>query len=181
MQRIILILALLIAIESRSQNKPVLLTMDGIGDLHLGMSQDEVEKLLKIKIPLTNPFDTISGAWYDTADIKYKGLDIRIQFQRIYHTDTSFYMRMVMMRTKSPLCRTSSGIGMGSHKNTIVAAYERVDVLIIPQLDDENTISKRDVMICVRDIPNRRMIFFSMKNKKVVEIELQTYYSDAES
>src|SRR5688500_11199977 len=67
-----------------------LITLDGIGPLQIGMTQDEVEKLVNKKIPLTNPSDTISGSWTDSAFIKYKEADLRLTFVRSYEDDHRF-------------------------------------------------------------------------------------------
>jgi len=167
MKKLILSLLILITTKANAQNNSYIVTMDGIGAIKIDMKQDELEKLLNKKIPLTNPWDT-SGAWYDSAKIKYKNIEIRIAFQRTYTDDKNFYMGITGMQTSSPLCKTKSGIGIGSDKLKIIAAYE------------DNTLIVTSDAITVRDNEDRRMIVFHLKNKKVVIIEPTTYFTDSE-
>lgn len=168
MKKLILILLILFSIKANSQNNEYIVTMDGIGAIKIDMKQDELEKILNKKIPLTNPLDTVSGAWYDSAKIKYKNIDLRLEFQRTYTDENNFYMRITAMQTNSPLCKTKTGIGIGSDKLKIIAAYEDYTLIVTKEA------------IIVRDIENERMIIFNMSNKKVVSIEVATYFNDAE-
>ncbi|MBK5271633.1 MAG: hypothetical protein JJE22_11540 [Bacteroidia bacterium] len=168
MKKTIFFLLILIAANANAQVNDYTVTMEGIGAIKIDMKQDELEKLLNKKIPLTNPWDTVSGAWYDSAKIKYKGIDLRIEFQRTYTAENSFYMRIIAMQTSSPLCKTRSGICIGSDKLKIIAAYE------------DNTLIVTKEAIIVRDNDEERMIIFNMINKKVVSVEIATYFNDAE-
>lgn len=168
MKKVIFFLLLLVMANANAQVNDYMVTMGGIGAIKIDMKQNELEKLLNKKIPLTNPWDTISGAWYDSAKLKYKGIDLRIEFQRTYTAENSFYMRIIAMETSSPLCKTISGIGVGTDKLKIIAAYE-----------DYTLIVTREAIIA-RDNDEERMIIFNMSNKKVVSIEVATYFNDAE-
>jgi hypothetical protein len=168
MKKIIFLLLILMTTKANAQNNDYTVSMKGIGPIKIDMPQDELEKILNKKIPLTNPWDTISGAWYDSAKIKYKNIRLRLDFQRTYTDDKNFYMRVTGMQTSSPLCKTRSGIGIGSDKLKIIAAYE-----------DNMLIVTRE-SVTVRDNEEKRMIVFHMNNKKVVLIEPTTYFSDSE-
>lgn len=168
MKKIIFLLFISIATKASAQTNDYIVTMNGIGAIKIDMKQEELEKLLNKKILLTNPWDTISGAWYDSAKIKYKNMDVRIAFERTYMDEKNFYMRITGMRTSSPLCKTKSGIRIGADKLKIIAAYE------------DNTLIVTSDAITVRDNEDKRMIVFHLKNKKVILIEPTTYFSDSE-
>ncbi|HSU28286.1 MAG TPA: hypothetical protein VLJ68_07890 [Chitinophagaceae bacterium] len=164
------------------KNYEYLISMEGIGPVKLEMSQEELEKLLNKKIPLTNPTDTVSGSWQDTATVKYKDIDLKIHFQRNYVKGDSFYMYVIGVETSSPLGKTSSGLSLGADRSTIIDTYENNLILIWPDYLQEDTSSdKKRYLIDVRDEKqNSREISFSVVNKKVVSIKAGIHFSDSE-
>ncbi len=105
MKKTFFLLFILAAAIATGQKNDYLVSMDGIGAIKIGMSHEELEKLLNKKIPLINPRDTSSGSWQDSAIIKYKSIQLNLDFQRTYKEDNSFYMRVTGMRTSHPLCK----------------------------------------------------------------------------
>lgn len=181
MKKTFFLLFTLAAAIATAQKNDHLVTMDGIGAIKIGMSQEELEKLLNKKIPLTNPQDTTSGSWQDSATIKYKNIQLNVDFQRSYKEENSFYMRVIGMRTSSPLCKTRAGIGIGSDKLSIINAYENDLLIMLPDfVGDTNERSRTKYSIIVRDIEKEREIVFYLKNKKVVSMEATTYWNDSE-
>ena len=170
--------------DPKNVNPDYLITLDGIGLVQTYMSQDELEKLLNKKIPLTNPQDTISGSWTDSAFIKYKEADIRLTFERAYGytVPDSFYMRVTDMQTSSPLCKTKSGVGIGSGKEEIVNAFEDHRLFLQPDFEDTTytTRSKSLYSIIAREDREGRGITFYLKDNKVDAIKVDTYYDDSE-
>jgi hypothetical protein len=166
-------------IETNENNEyPV--SMDGIGGIKLNMSQEELEKLLNRKIPLTNLTDTVSGSWQDSATIKYKEVDLSLDFQRTYTANDSFHMTVIGIRTSSPLCKTKPGIGVGADKSAIIAAYEDHYMKIIPELDGTNEPGKIRTSIIIHDEGVTRKLVFHMINKKVVKTETSIFFQDCE-
>ena len=158
-------------------NYDYLISMDGIGVVKLDMSQAELEKLLNKKIPLTNPTDTISGSWQDSATVNYKDIVLKIDFQRTYTEQDTFYMRVIAIETSSPLAKTSAGLSIGSDLSTIVDAYENNPIALGPDF----TTNKTKYLIAVRDeVVNSREIDFYLVNKKVVAIDVVIHFSDSE-
>lgn len=188
MRKILLpLLFLLIACNSRqnvekNENTDYPVSMDGIGHIKLDMSQQELEKLVNKKIPLTNPWDTISGSWQDSAFIWYKEADLKLTFQRTYIKTDSFYMRIIQIETSSPLCKTASGIGIGSGKQNIIEAFEDHLLIINPDFEDTTytTRSKTRFTINVRENREGREMIFSLAEKKVVSLKVTSFYDDEE-
>jgi len=168
----------------KNVNDDYLVTLDGIGPVKTDMSQGELEKLLNKKIPLTNPWDTISGSWMDSALIKYKEADLRLTFVRTYaySAPDSFHMRMTDVETSSPLCKTKDGIGIGSGKKQIIDAFEDHLLFIEPDYEDTTytTRSKSRSTIKAREAREGREIIFYLKDNKVYAIKVGSFYDDSE-
>jgi hypothetical protein len=182
MKKILFLLLLAIALNTSAQNTNNIISMDGIGAIKLNMSQEELEELLKVKIPLTNPTDTISGSWQDSASIRYGKVDFQLVFQRSYSAENTFNMIVISIKSNSPLCKTKEGIGIGTDKIKIISVYEQNDISIIPDYEDElyELRSKTKASICVKNESRKKMILFHLVNKKVTGYEVKTAFSDEE-
>lgn len=182
MRKIFFLLFISFFINASAQNNDYLISMDGIGSIKLGMKQNELEKLLNRKIPLTNPWDTISGSWQDSAYIRYKNIDLRLDFQRNYFAADTFNMMIIGIETKSPLCKTENGIEIGSDKLKIITAYENYEISLMPEYDDEDYSikSKSRSIVNILNETRNRMITFSLTNKRVTAFKVRTSFSDEE-
>ncbi len=182
MKKIFFLILIAFATTAAAQNNNYTISMDGLGAIKLGMTQAELEKLLGNKIPLTNPWDTVSGSWQDSAKIKYKNITVLLDFQRNYFAEDTFNMIIIGIQTSSPLCKTKAGIGIGVDKLKVIAAYEENDVYVLPDYEDDSytSRSKTKATINVKDESGKRMIVFYMKNKKVVGCKIKTSFSDEE-
>lgn len=181
MKKVSLFLLILVSITASAQNKDYLITTDGLGAIKLGMSQAELEKILNKKVPLTNPTDTISGSWGDSAIIRYKNIDVELKFVRSYYAEGAFRMVITWIKASSPLCKTASGIGIGSGKLQIIAAYDGYYMYIWPEYSDEGRVkSKTNSTISVRKDEEGNTIIFNLVNKKVVSIEILPVFDDEE-
>lgn len=165
----------------KNENNDYLITLDGIGAVKTSMSQQELEKLLNQQIPLTNPTDTVSGSWEDSATINYKKIELSLGFVRTYENSDSFYMRVTGMKTSNPLCKTQNGIGIGSSKQQIIDAFENYFLIMAPEYED-TTIerSKTRYYIKVREGYEGAQMIFSLFKNKVTSIEVGTFYDDSE-
>ncbi|MEO7983570.1 MAG: hypothetical protein ABI688_05780 [Bacteroidota bacterium] len=166
----------------KNENTDYLVTMDGIGPLTTEMTQQEIEKVLNKKIPLNNPNDTTSGSWEDTATVEYKEAELKLSFVRTYGATDSFYMRVTGMKTSSPLCKTNSGLGVGSSKQQIIDTYDDHVLLIDPDFED-TTYTRRSrsrYTINVRVDWEGPEIRFFLKDNKVYAIEVTSFHDDAE-
>jgi hypothetical protein len=190
MKKLLPLLLIVLAACNSKSNQPdkknvdidYLISLDGIGPVKNGMSQDELEKLLNKKIPLTNPRDTISGSWMDSAFIKYKEADLRLTFVRSYEDDHRFHMRMTDIQTSSPLCKSKEGIGIGSGKDQVIDAFQDHILFIAPDFEDTSytTRSKTHSSIIAREDREGREIIFYLKDNKVYAIKVGSFYDDSE-
>jgi hypothetical protein len=181
MKKLFFLLSVAIATNLTAQNNAYIVSTDGIGAIKLHMPQVELEELLNKKIPLTNPGDTISGSWQDSAKIKYKNIDIHLEFVRSYFAEDTFQMVVSGIRTSSVLCKTKYGIGIGSDKLKIIAAYEDYFLTIQPGFFNyyNTEKSKTKSTISIED-DSKRILRFYLLNKKVVSFEITTSSSAEE-
>lgn len=168
--------------DKKNESTDYLVTLDGIGPVKVSMTQEELEKLLKQKVPLSNPTDTVSGSWEDTATINYKGAAIKLSFVRTYMSEDSFYMRITKMKTSNSLCKIKNGIGIGSNKQQIIDAFEDHMLIIDPEFEDTTytTRSKTRYVIKAREDWEGREIVFYLRDNKVFAIEVGSFHDDSE-
>jgi hypothetical protein len=170
----------------KNENTDYLVSLDGIGAVKISMSQAELEKALQQKIPLTNPTDTISGSWMDSAFIKYKDAELRLTFVRTYAYEAkdSFHMRLTEISTTSPFCKTAGGIGIGSTKQQAINAFDNYKIYMNPQniMINDTTWgwSKTLYLVQVREDREGPQIVFYIKDNKVNSIGVGTFYDDSE-
>lgn len=187
MKKICLLLFIAISTQAISQNKDYRISMEGLGALKLGMTQEELEKLLSQKITLDNHLDTINNFYQDTARLKYKGIAVQLEFERSYYAPNVFHMRLIGIRGSSPLCKTVSGIGIGADQLKIVTAYPNNHIIIQPGFvsyyetekgKGKSTISIMDDSAYRMEESNAYMIRLYLMNKKVVSFELKAQLAD---
>ncbi len=166
----------------KNENTDYLVTLEGIGSVKTEMSQQELEKLLNKNVPLTNPTDTASGSWQDTATIHYKEAEIKLDFVRTYAytAKDSFHMRVTRMTTNSELCKTIGGVGIGASKQEIIDAFDGYRLFLEPGYDNDTLRSKTLYSVKVRESREGPQIVFYLKNNKVYSIEVGSFFDDAE-
>src|SRR4051812_28927800 len=86
-----------------------IISKNGINDLKIGMTQDEVEQLLKQHFNF-NAIKDSAGYWSDTVKTKYKDIDVSLYFERQYIDEDSAVMQLNGVETTSAACKTASGI-----------------------------------------------------------------------
>ncbi len=187
MKKICLLFFILAATCATAQNKDYMISMNGLGSLKLGMSQAEVEKLLNKKILLPNSLDTINNFYEDTAKLTYKNIAVQLEFQRNYNVPNKFYMRLIGIRSSSSLCKTVTGIGIGTDKLKIILEYDKYHVNIQPGFYSyyetekgrgKSTLSILDDAASTMDGTNAYTMLFYLLNKKVVSFELKAKFND---
>lgn len=169
--------------SAKSVDAAHLITMDGIGDIKEGISQTDLEAILKRKIPLTNPSDSLSGSWMDYATVPYQNDSLYFTFVRTYTTVTdSFYMRVLAIESTNPLHRTKGNIGVGSTKKEIIEAYPDKRIYMEPEYENDSlfTTSKVFYRVYVRDDREGPQIACYLKNGVVFKMEVSSYHDDEE-
>lgn len=158
------------------------ISKDGIGDIKIGMSQEELEKTLNQKLAMRHANDT-GEVWSDTATVKYKDMDLSLYFQMTYHeTARTEMMQLSGVETGSPLCKTPTGLGVGDNRAAILAAYEDNPIDMGPENEMVNdttwVLSKTKYIIYVKDDKWDKELIFRLVNKKVASIEASLLLGD---
>lgn len=183
MKKICLLLLIVASTQATAQTKDYTISFEGLGSLKLGMTQDELEKLLNQKIKLDNHLDTINDFYLDSAKLKYKNIPVQLEFERSYYAPNVFHMRLIGIRASSPLCKTAKGIGIGSAKLNIITAYEEYGINMQPGYAHyyETEKGKGKSTISIMDDSAVYMIRLYLLNNKVVSFELKAYLVDERS
>ena len=130
------------------------ITKDGIGNLKIGMTKTVLEKMLKATLSMKHAKDT-GEIWMDTATVQYAGMEVELYFQKLYSEEPSTEMELFGLSTKSPLCKTTAGIGVGDDRNAVLTAYEENPITMGPESvmvnDTTWTLSKTNYSIHVSD------------------------------
>lgn len=158
-----------------------LVSKNGIGDIKVGMSRTEIEKLLKQPLVMMHAKDT-GEIWSDTAIAKYRDAEVTLCFQKMYSETPTDEMELISISTKSDLCKTSGGIGIGDDRNAVLAAYEDQSISMGPEsiMINDTTwgLSKTNYYITVNDSAWDKQITFSLINKKIASIEASIQMGD---
>ncbi|HEV7781467.1 MAG TPA: hypothetical protein VGO58_09380 [Chitinophagaceae bacterium] len=151
------------------QNKDYLIRMDGIDSLKLEMTRAELEKVLNTKITLPNLATTRAS---DTISVKYRGIDMTLIMDG--SDDSTATLRSI--QTTHPSCKTASGIGTGADKIKAIEAYPDNRRFVGPEYEEYPVRSATKSVVAVMDTLNTRAIIFHIIDKKVVSVEVNSYY-----
>lgn len=178
MKKILTVFFLFLSVTAVSQNKDYLVSLDGLGSLKLTMSLAELEQALKTKIIL-KVINVDSVVRMETINARYKGIDVAITL--IKWQDNEVVVDGIS--TSSPLCKTASGIGIGSTRLQIIAAYEGYYIDSVPEYTEESGTlrkSKTNSTVTVKEDEEGYAIVFKLVNKKVVSIAVYPIFDDEE-
>lgn len=154
-------------ITSSAQTSSYLVSMNGIGDIKLGMKKTELERLLKQPIKLSR-LALNDGYSPDTINCKYNGLDILIVFQK---EEVNEQKEIIVWEVKSfsPELKTRSGIAIGDDKLKIISTYEGYTIHIMPEYEgpDYTIKSKTRSTVWLHGEESGKVIIFHLSNNKV--------------
>ena len=113
---------------------------------------------------------------------------MQLEFNRSYYAPNQFRMRLIGIRASSSLCKTVSGIGIGSDRLKIIADYDNYHVNIQPGYysyyqtekgKGKSTLSILDDAASTMDgFSDAYTMVFYLLNKKVVSFELKAKLRD---
>lgn len=160
-----------------------LLSKDGIGEIKIGMTQAELEKLLGQPLAMKHADDNSEDIWADTAVAKYRDIEVSLFFERQYNADKAVkVMELSALATSSPLCKTANGLGVGDDRSAILAAYEDNPINMGPESimvnDSTWALSKTAYYINISDDKWDRQIIFRLIDKKVASLEATLLIGD---
>jgi len=167
MKQAILLLFLFSATIVKAQSPSYTVSMSGIGEIKLGMTKSEIEKLLNQTIKLPK-LSKAANYERDTVACNYNGLNLSIVFEK---EEVNNKPEVVVWEVKSnhPQLKTRSGITIGDDKLKIISTYDTYTIYIMPEYDDINyTIkSKTKSTIWLHGDESGKVIIFYLTNNKV--------------
>jgi hypothetical protein len=167
--------------DKKIENTAYTISKDGIGELKIGMTQTEVEKLLNQQFQF-NAMKDSAGYWQDTVKAKYREIEVSLYFERQYVDDDSSYMQLSGVETSNPLCKTASGIGIGGEKPAILSSYDDNPIDMGPEFEQVNDStwlpSKTKYSVNIKDDKYDKELTFHLLNKKVVSLEASLIMGD---
>jgi hypothetical protein len=160
-----------------------LISKYGFGQIKIGMTQSELEKILTQRLNMKHAKDS-EEPWSDTAIAKYKDIDISLYFQPRYNEDQDApkIMELYGLATSSPLCKTAAGIGIGDDKVAVVSSYDENSINMGPEYEQVNDStwlpSKTKYTIHVSNNDDERELFFNLLNKKIASFGVSIVIGD---
>ena len=144
-------------------------TMNGIGNIKLGMKKAEVEKITGCNLQINN---LLKAEWsFDTILCSMNDLVLSLVFDRQYTDDKQYGIILRGVSSNSPAVKTPSGITIGDDKYKIISVYEAYSVWIVPDYEDDNTKrSKTKASIYLHGDDTGNVIIFRMLNNRIESI-----------
>jgi hypothetical protein len=158
--------------DKKPVNSSYVVSKDGIGEIKIGMTRQELEKLLGQKLAMKHADDP--EAWADTSTAKFKDIEVILYFERYTEEDDTYDMQLTGIKSSSQLCKTASGLGIGDEKPVIIVAYDDNPVDMGPEYERINDStwapSKTIYNINIRDEKWDRQLIFQLINKKTASL-----------
>lgn len=138
-------------------------------DFRLNMTLPELEKTLGKKVELTkdeNQYNYI----YKT---NHKGNDFEFLFYELTDENGRSYMNLFQISTTSSKIKTLSKVGVGNTLDELWNVYKNYTISIWNQWDEKTeTYHKDNRVFQLYDNDNGNVLYFDIKNNKVVKISL---------
>lgn len=168
MKLILILLLILNSFKVYSQNTAPLVSMNGIGDIKVGMKKPDVEKLTGQTIKLVNLVKKGDDWNRDTIKISYKDISYELVFDKDYVNEKSQGFIVYEVKSNSPQLKTKSGIGIGDDKLKIVSTYGDYMIQIMPEYEKDYTVkSKTKSTVWLYGDESGKVIIFYLTNNKV--------------
>jgi hypothetical protein len=177
----LLLVAVLFCITANAQT-PAATSTDVISTMRMGpfklnSYKTEVEKITGNKLVAIDKDD-----YYDSVKIAYNNSNYTLVFSNEYNEDPKApaKMRLVSITSSNTSLKTKSGIGLGSNKAQILAAYDKFDINIYNDYDYKAKKNAKDKIqyITLQDYEAATQIMFTTENRVVTQITVGIYEGD---
>jgi hypothetical protein len=178
MKLLLTLLLAAFAFLAKAQNAPLMVTMNGIGDLKLNMKKADAEKVLGITLDLPHVSKKGDDYTLDTVLVKYKNSGVELFFERAYKDDKNFDIVIRELRSESAFLKTRSGIGIGDDKYKIISTYEGYMIYIIPEYEQDSQVKSKTKSSIWLHSDNGNVIIFYLDSNKVTGMSVTYYEGD---
>lgn len=175
---IVLLAAVLFCIAVKAQT-PMANATNAISTLRMGpfkinSYKPDVEKIAGTKLVAIDKDD-----YYDTVKVLYNNSNYTLVFNNEYNEDAKapVKMRLVSIISSNTTLKTKSGIGLGSTKAQILAAYDKFDINIYNdyQYKEKNNPKDKIQLVTLQDFDAGTQIMFTTENRIVTQIMVGIY------
>ena len=168
MKQILILLLISNSFKVYAQNTSSLVSMNGIGDIKIGMKKAEVEKLTGQTIKLVNLVKKGDDWNRDTIRINYRDVSYEIVLDKDYVNEKNQGFIVYEVKSNSSQLKTKSGIAIGDDKLKIVSTYGDYMIQIMPEYEKDYTVkSKTKSTVWLYGDESGKVIIFYLTNNKV--------------
>jgi hypothetical protein len=165
-------------ISSQVIAQTTLVTMNGIGDIKLGMKKAELEKLVNQTFKLPHLSSKNDDAYQDTVRINYKGMETNVMFQKEYSENDKYDIAVWEIKSNSPDLKTKSGIGIGDDKLKIITTYDGYVIWIMPEYENNYSVKSKTKSSVWLHGDNGNVIIFYLDKNKVTAMSVTYFEGD---
>ncbi len=164
------LLLIIYTLHSHAQSNTFTVSMNGIGDIKIGMKKAELEKLLGQPVKIVHLTKKDDYNW-DTVKCTYKGLNAEVILANEYVDENKNNIVVQEINSSHPQLKTPSGIGIGDDKFKILSTYDGYMIYIIPEYENNYTVkSKTKSSVWVHSDDAGKVIVFHLVNNKVTSM-----------
>lgn len=174
----LLSICLVIFLSLQVNAQTALVTMNGIGDIKLGMKKTQVEKLVNQTFNLAHLSSKNSDAYQDTVHINYNGLDANVIFQKEYSENDKYDIAVWEIKSNNSQLKTKSGIGIGDDKFKIISTYEGYVIWIMPEYESNYSVKSKTKSSVWLHGDNGNVIIFYLDKNKVTGMSVTYFEGD---
>ncbi|HYH14357.1 MAG TPA: hypothetical protein VD794_04000 [Flavisolibacter sp.] len=163
---------LLCGTAAMAQTNPVSVTMNGIGEIKVGMSKKDLEKLIGVSISSKRLSD---DDWsYDTVRFYHKTIHFEAILSKELDAKQEPYIAVWGITSDNNRLRTKSGISIGDDKLKVINTYEMYSINLSPANEgpDFSTKSKTQSYVTLYSDDGTRTIIFHLTRNKVTAISV---------
>lgn len=161
-------IAFLTTLAARAQDT-VNLSSIRIGPYKIGMSRAEAEQLAGTRLRI----GTEANNFNDTNMVLYGGQRVYLSPMEVYNSETDKPVIIGRMWTRSNRFRTKSGIGVGSTRQDLLAAYGSFPRFeVYPEYDENGKPSPHKGFFTLYDMDAETAIQFYLINNVVWEVRV---------
>ena len=173
MRSIFLFLFSISCFVAGAQQNTAMVSMNGIGELKIGMKLPEVEKITGQKIKLVNLLRKDDSWQRDTIRLVHKGVSFNLVFDNDFHENSKGYI-VYEISSDSPQLKTRSGLGIGDEKLKIVSTYFDYLIHIVPEYEGEAQLvkSKTRSSVWLFGDTSETVIIFHLVNNKIASFSV---------
>lgn len=157
------LLLLMVSFAMKGQVTTVV-TMNGIGDIKVGMTRTQLEKITGQPVKLVKLLK--KEDWdRDTINFIYKDIPYQVILDKDYINEKSAGFIVYEVKSTGTQLKTKSGIGIGDDKIKIINTYHDYMIQIMPQYEDDFTKSKTRSTIWLHGEDGKLIVFYLVNNK----------------